>query len=66
MVVLDCKSVAVGLVQFDITDLELDSAFADCFCLKLGVMEWTSGRIVGMMDTVGGVWVVLVLVVSDG
>ena len=65
MAVLGCKVVAVGLVEFDITDLELDSAFAGCLCLKLAVMEWTSSRIVGMMNTVGSFWVVPVLVVSD-
>ena len=66
MVVLDCKVVAVGFVQFDITDLELGSFFAGCLCLKLAVMEWTSGTIAGMMNTVGVFWLVPVFMVSNG
>ena len=66
MAVLGCKVVAVGLVEFDITDLELDSAFAGCLCLKLAVMEWTSATIAGMMNTVGVFWLVPVFMVSNG
>lgn len=37
VVVVFCEIVGVGLLDFDIMVLELDSSHGGCFCLELGV-----------------------------
>ena len=37
VVVVFCEIVGVGLLDFDIMVLELDSSYGGCFCLELGV-----------------------------
>ena len=55
MVVLGCEIVGVGLMDFEIMVLKLDSYFGDCFYLELGdVREWTSGGVASMVDVTGG------------
>ena len=50
VVVAVCEVVGVGLVDFKVMVLELDSTFGACVCLELGgVKEWTSGRVVSMV-----------------
>ena len=46
---------AVGLVDFGVMILELNSSFGGCFCLELsGVKERTSGEAVSMVDVTDG------------
>ena len=55
MVVVDCEFVGVGLVDFGVMVLELDSSFGGVFCLELGDMKkWKPGRVVSMVDVTGG------------
>ena len=51
VVVEGCELVGVRLVDFGAMDLGLDSSFGSCFSLELGgVQEWTSSRVVSMVD----------------
>ena len=47
IIVVGFELVGVGLVDFGVMVLELDSSFGGCFCLELGgVKEWTFGEVV--------------------
>ena len=47
--------VGVGLIDFGVIVLNLDSFLGDCFILELGgVKEWTSGGVASMVDITGG------------
>ena len=49
LVLVGCEIVAVGLVDFGV----MDSSFGRCLEL-CGVKEWTSGRVVNLVDVTGG------------
>ena len=54
--------VGVGLIDFGVIVLNLDSFLGDCLCLELGgVKEWTSGGVASMVDTTGGFLGVVVI-----
>ena len=50
VVVVGCEVVVVGLLDFRVMVLELDSSFGWCFCMELGgVKELTSNGMVSMI-----------------
>ena len=55
IVAVCCEVVCVGLADFGVMVLELDSSFWGCFCLDVGgVKEWASGEMVSMVDVTNG------------
>ena len=57
VVVMGCEVVGVGLVDFGVMILDLDSFLGAWFCFELvGLKEWTSDRKVRMVDVTDGVF----------
>ena len=45
VVLVSCKTMGVGVLDFEVMALELDSSFRVYFYLELaGMKEWTSGK----------------------